>query len=134
VSGLDGAVIGQAHYATRAALENILGTRGLGFPAWVTLTAVHDGRNSPDALVERVRQTAVYPVEEVDDVLAQLRGLVEEGTALTVTDAGTELVREVRRELSDLTAHLYGDLPVDDLETAGRVLELVTARARALLV
>ena len=47
------------------------------------------------------------------------------------TEAGRERHAGIRDGIGALTARLYGDLPAEELEIAGRVLATVTARARA---
>ena len=50
---------------------------------------------------------------------------------ITLTDPGRARYDEIRGALDAVTARLYGDLPADDLATAGRVLATVTTRANA---
>jgi hypothetical protein len=47
------------------------------------------------------------------------------------TDAGQQLHRQIRTAVSQITQRLWGDLPAEDLATAGRVLSTVLARANA---
>jgi hypothetical protein len=132
---LDGAVIGQAHAATRAALEELLEGRQLDFAGWVTLTAVAGGRTDLASLRDRVRQTRVYPVDALGTVLDRLRAhdVLEGEAVLALTPRGRDVVTDVRAELAELTHALYGDLDPADLVVAGRVLTLVAERARARL-
>jgi hypothetical protein len=50
-----------------------------------------------------------------------------------VTDAGRQLHGRIRAAIAEITGRLWGDLPAEDLATAGRVLSIVTARANAQL-
>jgi DNA-binding GntR family transcriptional regulator len=54
-----------------------------------------------------------------------------DGARFALTEAGQARYRQIRTALDGITARLYGDLPAEDLATAGRVLAIVTARADA---
>jgi hypothetical protein len=49
---------------------------------------------------------------------------------VTLTDAGRQLHGEVNTAVAGVTQRLWGDLAVEDLATAGRVLSTVLARAK----
>jgi hypothetical protein len=49
--------------------------------------------------------------------------------AIVPTDAGRRLNADIRAATTDVTRRLWGDLPGDDLATAGRVLSTVLTRA-----
>jgi hypothetical protein len=53
------------------------------------------------------------------------------GTALTVTDTAQQLHSRIRTTIAEITQRLWGDLPAEDLATAGRVLSIITERASA---
>ncbi len=67
----------------------------------------------------------------MDDLVAA--GLATGPDPLEPTARGEELAARVRAGIATLTDRLYGDLPADDLATAGRVLAVVTARANEAL-
>jgi hypothetical protein len=48
-----------------------------------------------------------------------------------LTDRGQRVHGRVRAATTEITERLWGDLPADDLATAGRVLDTVLARANA---
>lgn len=50
---------------------------------------------------------------------------------MKLTDAGQQLHTRIRTATTQVTQRLWGDLPVEDLATAGRVLSTVLARANA---
>ena len=52
---------------------------------------------------------------------------------VAVTDHGADRQLLIRGEIDTITARLYGDLPAEDLATAGRVRVTVTERANAML-
>jgi DNA-binding MarR family transcriptional regulator len=54
-----------------------------------------------------------------------------EGSQLEVTAAGRQLYARIRAQVLQITERMWGDLPAEDLETAGRVLNAVRARADA---
>jgi hypothetical protein len=47
------------------------------------------------------------------------------------TDAGQQLHGQIRTAVTQITQRLWGDLPAEDLATAGRVLSTVLTRANA---
>ncbi|WP_329539479.1 hypothetical protein [Streptomyces sp. NBC_01358] len=138
---VNGQVIGQAHYATRAVLESLLTATGTTFHQSVALNATADsgGRIERPGLVDRMTSTLKIDPTAVETVLTGLiaQGLLAEEPGdparLAMTAAGSELHRTHRAALSEVTARLYADLPAEDLATTGRVLTEVTARANAVL-
>ena len=136
---LNGQVLGEAERATRAVLDRLLTPRGLTFHHWVVLNIAGAGPVERDQLVARMthmlkidRPTALEAITELTS-----RGLVEavpsgeEPAVVTLTDAGQARHGEARTAANEITTRLYGDLPADDLATAGRVLTVITARANA---
>ncbi|MEW1689327.1 hypothetical protein ACIQOF_14945 [Streptomyces sp. NPDC091265] len=138
---VNGQVIGQAHYATRAVLERLLAGTGTTFHQSVALNATADGGGVIERhrLVERMTSTLKTDSAVAESALSELiaAGLLEERTdgtpQLALTAAGRELHRTHRTGIADITARLYADLPPEDLATAARVLTVVTARANAVL-
>ncbi|MER6119718.1 hypothetical protein [Streptomyces sp. NPDC001743] len=138
---VNGQVIGQAHYATRAVLEGLLAADGTTFHESVALNATADNGGSIDRhrLVERMTSTLKTDTLTVEAVLAGLitQGLLEEqpgdAARLAQTAAGDALHRRHRAGIAEITTRLYADLPAEDLATAARVLTEVTARANAVL-
>ncbi|WP_326733924.1 hypothetical protein [Streptomyces sp. NBC_01022] len=138
---VNGQVIGQAHYATRAVLERLLAETGATFHESVALNATADGDGSieRDRLVERMTSTLKVDTTTAEAALSGLlaQGLLEEQSAdvarLTLTAAGKETHRAQRAGIATITARLYADLPAEDMAAAGRVLTELTARANAVL-
>lgn len=130
---LNGQIIGQAERATRAIFERLLAKRGTPFEQWVAINLTATDPGTLDTLVARMAdglKTGPASVAAVvDDAVRS--GLLTGTGALTA--AGRALFDDISAELSELTGRLYGDLPADDVETAGRVLVEVTARANASL-
>jgi DNA-binding MarR family transcriptional regulator len=132
-------VIGQTEKALNAILERQLAGTGLTEPQWVTLTltVVGGGTVERDDLVGRVagalkvgEAQARAPITEL--AAAQLlEGSDAEGSPVSVTDAGRHLHGQIRTAVAQITERLWGDLPAEDLATAGRVLSTVLARANA---
>jgi DNA-binding MarR family transcriptional regulator len=60
-----------------------------------------------------------------------LQAPADDGSPVRLTDAGQQLFARVRAAVTEITERLWGDLPAEDLATAGRVLSIVTARANA---
>ena len=53
------------------------------------------------------------------------------GSAVTVTGTAQQLHSRIRAAIAEITQRLWGDLPAEDLATAGRVLAIITERANA---
>ena len=131
---LNGQIIGQAERATRTLLDRRLRDSGLAFEEWVAVNQVHAGVGGRQALVARLEGGLKIDAEAagraVDAVIGA--GLVAmDATQLTLTDAGLQRYAVVSAEIAAITARLYGDVPPEDLEVAGRVLSLLTERANA---
>lgn len=134
-------VIGQTEKALNAILDRQLAGTGLTEPQWVTLTltltGVSGGTVDRDQLVGRV--AGVLKVSEAeaqahitDLAAAQLLQAPDgERSPVKLTVAGQQLQGRIRTAVTQITQRLWGDLPADDLATAGRVLSIVLARANA---
>ncbi|MGI5403511.1 MarR family winged helix-turn-helix transcriptional regulator [Streptomyces sp. CA-135486] len=138
---LNGQVIGQAHYATRALLETVLAPTGTTFNQSVALNAVADGGEAVERGALVARMTGALKIDE-SAVQATIRELAEsklleslpgDASRLRLTEAGRTLNGQIRAAVAEITERLYGGLPAEDLQTAGRLLALVTARANAAL-
>jgi DNA-binding MarR family transcriptional regulator len=132
-------VIGQTEKALGAILDRQLAGTGLTERQWVTLTVTvaSGGAVDRDQLVGRLAG-----ILKVSEAAAQARmtelagaGLLQvpdgEGAVVKVTDAGQQLHSRIRSAITEITERLWGDLPAEDLATAGRVLSTVLARANA---
>ncbi|GAA1373927.1 MarR family transcriptional regulator [Streptomyces beijiangensis] len=134
---VNGQVIGQAHYATRALLEGLLVQSGATFHQTLGLNYVATRGGSADigaivdALVGGVKIEAELARTVVDELIAAKLLEAAPGDLVRFTDAGAELHANTRAAGAELTVRLYGDIPAADLETAGRVLALVTERANS---
>ena len=135
---LNGQVLGEAERATRAVLDRVLARSGLTFHDWVVLNIAGAGPVGRDHLVARMTHALKIDEVAVLDAVTELtgRGLVEAGPSgevslVTLTGAGRARHGEIRAAVDEITTRLYGDLPADDLATAGRVLTVITARANA---
>ncbi|MEU4493611.1 hypothetical protein AB0F96_09150 [Streptomyces sp. NPDC023998] len=138
---LNGQVIGQAHYATRALLESVLAPTGTTFNQSVALNAVAGGGEAVEHGALVARMTGTLKIDE-SAVLATICELAEsqllqtlpgDTSRLRLTEAGRALNGRIRAAVAEITERLYGGLPAEDLQTAGRLLTLVTARANAAL-
>jgi DNA-binding MarR family transcriptional regulator len=132
-------VIGQTEKALNAILDRQLAGTGLTEPLWVTLTltAASGGTVDRDQLVGRVAGALKVSEADAEAHLAELAAaqLLEtpesEGSPVKLTDAGQQLQGQIRTSVTQITDRLWGDLPAEDLATAGRVLSTVLARANA---
>jgi DNA-binding MarR family transcriptional regulator len=132
-------VIGQTEKALDAILERQLAGTGLTEPQWVTLTltVASGGTVDLDQLVDRVAAALKVSEAEAYAYITELATaqllLVSDGeeSPVKLTDAGQQLQGQIRAAVARITERLWGDLPAEDLATAGRVLSIVLARANA---
>jgi DNA-binding MarR family transcriptional regulator len=130
-------VIGQTEKALNAILHRQLAGTGLTEPHWVTLTLTiaSGGTLERDQLIGRVAGALKVSDSEAQARITELAAaqLLEapdgDGSPVTVTDAGQQLHSQIRTAVTQITERLWGDLPAEDLATAGRVLSTVLARA-----
>ena len=130
-------VLGETEKALNAILYRELTAVGLTEHQWITLRlTVTAGGEIPRAqLVGRLGGALkVDPAEaeaRVDDLVAG--GLLEPSAEgrVAVTEAGAQLHARIRAAVSEITERLWGDLPAGDLETTGRILMTILARANA---
>ncbi|WP_055530696.1 MarR family winged helix-turn-helix transcriptional regulator [Streptomyces graminilatus] len=133
---LDARLIGLAHYAGRAVLENVLARHGVTFQQSVTLrlVAIAEGPVERESLVGEIGGALKIDRAEAHTVVGQLvEGglLTADSTRLTITDAGRELYRITSGETAPISARIYAGIPTEDLAVAGRVLSLIIGRANA---
>jgi DNA-binding MarR family transcriptional regulator len=101
----------------------------------LTLTVASGGTVERDELISRVagalKVTDAEAKVRVDELAAARLVDVPDDPAspVQVTDAGRDLQSRIRSEVGEITQRLWGDLPAEDLATAGRVLSGVLARA-----
>jgi DNA-binding MarR family transcriptional regulator len=141
---LNGHVIGQAHYATRALLERRLDRLGVTFPQSVVLNFIGRGGQAEDGAQRVERQVVIGRLTgglKIDADAAEAivvgttdAGLISpvEGTSeLELTETGRRHLATIGAGIAELTARLYGDFPTEELAAAARVLATVTERANA---
>lgn len=133
------ALIGQTEKTLNAILERQLAGTGITEPQWVTLTMALVGGGVIDRaeLIRRVSGATKFSEASVAERIIELAaaGLVSDVGAdgIQVSDAGKAQWTQVRTALGPIIQGLWGDLPAEDLATAGRVLSTVLARANAAL-
>lgn len=130
---LNGQIIGQTERATRAVFDLVLADADISFESWVTLNLVATpGELSEESLLEQLvtglRVSPAIAHDATGD--GRRRGLITGDTTIRPTPAGSELFERITAGIAGIADRLYGDIPADDLVTARRVLEIVTARAR----
>jgi hypothetical protein len=129
-------LIGQTENALNAILARELEGTGLTEPRWVVLNlalAAGDGVARPD-LASRAGSALKVPAADADTRIGELADaqlLAASGPEILVTEAGRTLHARIRGAILEITGRLWGDLPEDDLATAGRVLGTVLDRANA---
>ncbi|MFI6783099.1 MarR family winged helix-turn-helix transcriptional regulator [Micromonospora sp. NPDC050276] len=137
VPTLNGQVIGQAHYATRALLERAVAPLGVEFNQVLVLNILANGPAERAQLTQRITSTLKVHEPEVRRVLATLvdANLVEvdpdAATRLRLTDAGHAVQARIADAVVGISARMYAGIPTDEASAAARVLTLVTQRANA---
>ena len=132
-------LIGQTEKTLNAILTRQLTGTNLTEPQWVTLTLAVIGGGSFDRgeLLTRVAGALKVSDAEAQARIAELAAAKlldapdEQGSPITVTDAGKDQHARIRGAVTEITGRLWGDLPAEDLATAGRVLAIVLERANA---
>ena len=114
---LFGQILGGAQNAAGQALARLLAAEGTTFEHWLVLISLGTATPTPRPFDDGA----------VADLTAA--GLVGPGPALT--PAGEERYAHLRTEIAALSAGFLADVPPDDVATARRVLEALTARAEA---
>jgi len=132
-------VIGQTENALGALMNRVLARTGGTFRQWVALnlTVASGGVIGRGLLVSRMTgalkiddSAAVAAIAELIDS-QMMESPPGEDSRVGLTDAGRARYKEIRTAIGEINARLYGDLPPNDLATAGRVLATITARANA---
>ena len=133
-------VIGQAEKTMNAILDRLLAGTGLSEPQWVilTLAVTGGGPAERDQFTRTVAGALKISETEAraligDLVTAQRLQITGEPPAVTVTGPARQLHSRIRAAIAGITQRLWGDLPAEDLATAGRVLSIITERANAQL-
>lgn len=134
---LNSQIIGQAENALRAILNRALArTGGSTYQHWaaLNLTAAGGGAIERDQLVGRLTGALKIDDAAAQAAIAELTAahlLQDQGSRIGFTDTGQARYRQIRTDLDQTNARLFGDLSADDLATAGRVLIVITDRANA---
>jgi hypothetical protein len=112
-------IIGQAEKTLNAILFRLLAGPGLTEAQWITLTltAARGGATGRGQLVLAAARLVANPGDDAGPV--------------RLTAAGTEVFGQIQAAVTEVTQRLWGDLPAQDLATAGRVLSIITERANA---
>ena len=133
-------VIGQAEKTMNAILDRLLAGTGLSEPQWVILTLAVTGggpaeRDQFTRTVAGALKISEAGARELvgEMVTAQQLQITGESPAVTATGAALQLHSRISAATTEITQQLWGDLPAEDLATAGRVLAIITERAEAQL-
>ena len=131
-------VIGQAEKTLNAILGRELAGTSLTEPQWVILTLAVTGGGAAgrDRFTSMVADALKISEAEAKArvagmVTAQQLTITGQGSAVTVTGTARQLHSRIRAAITEITQQLWGDLPAEDLATAGRVLAIITERANA---
>jgi DNA-binding MarR family transcriptional regulator len=131
-------LIGQTEKSLNAILDRELAGSGVTEPQWVALVfAVLAGGTTDRAqLVARIAAALKSADDAAEARIAELTdaGLLAasvDDEQVNVTDAGQSMHSGIRERVVEITQRLWGDLPAEELETAGRVLNTVLERANA---
>ncbi|WP_250006380.1 hypothetical protein [Actinoplanes sp. M2I2] len=128
-------LVGRTEKALNAILGRTLAGRGITEPQWValTLTVTAGGADPAGLVAEALRVPEAVARERLGELaLADLVRL-EPGRPAEATARGRDLWQAVRGETGRIADDLWGDLPAGDRDAAARVLNVVLARAGAVL-
>jgi DNA-binding MarR family transcriptional regulator len=133
------AVLGQTEKALNAILDRQLAGTDLTERHWITLTltVVSGGTVDRDQLIGQVAGGLKVDESEAQSLIDDLAAarLVQapdgEGGLVKLTDSGQLLHSQIRGAVTQITERMWGDLPAEDLATAGRVLSTILERANA---
>jgi DNA-binding MarR family transcriptional regulator len=129
------ALIGQTENALNAILDRRLEGTGLTERHWVTLAIAASGAlTTGDELAQAVAGALKATELDARALIEQLseNDLIAVGEdEVVLTEAGRALTTRLRSELTEVTTRLWGDLPQEELDSAGRVLNTVLGRANA---
>ena len=131
-------VIGQTEKSLNAILDRQLAGTGLTEPQWVILTLAvtsggtiqHDQFTGQVAGALKISEAGAQ-ARIAELVTARHLEASAEASAVAVTGAARQLHGRIRAAITEITDRLWGDLPAEDLATAGRVLAIVNERANA---
>ena len=138
---LFGQVLGQAHRASTALLEDLLARHDTSFESWVSLNTLSQQEPGVDRNQFRSQLATAFQTDEeaVERLLTQLEagGLIrvdrDNGmSSVTMTPEGLAQYAELRESIGNLSAQLLADVDPDDLAAARRVLEQMRTRAESL--
>jgi DNA-binding MarR family transcriptional regulator len=129
-------LIGRTEKSLNAILGRILRDSGLSEPEYVAMRVCAAHPSAPRADITAQLATAFRKGEaHASDLIDALigAGIVQSDAAgaLDLTASGRELYDSMVAETEAVTTRLWGDLPAEDLELAGRVLMTVLRRAAA---
>lgn len=125
-------LIGETEKTLNALLRQFLDDTGLTEPQWVTLQLAAELDGSVDAAGLAAATTDRAHFSDADAIVASLteRALLGSGRP---SSAGLELIDRVRARVRAGAGEIWQGLPADDVAVAGRVLNEVVRRARAVL-
>ena len=132
-------LLGQAEKTMNAILFQLLAGPGLTEAQWITLTltAAGGGSTGRGQLAAQVAHALKVSEAQAREHLASLAAAQllqdpgDDAGPMRFTAAGTEVFGQIRGATAEVVTRLWGDLPAEDLATAGRVLSIITERANA---
>jgi DNA-binding MarR family transcriptional regulator len=122
-------VIGETEKTLNAFLGRLLAGTGVTEPQWVILSIAVAGGGSvtPQQAAFALKLTEPQAQDQLEQLTAA--GYLTDG--ISVTPRARDLFSRTRAATHEITERLWGDLPAEDLATAGRVLSIITERANA---
>jgi DNA-binding MarR family transcriptional regulator len=127
-------ILGETEKALNAILRRELAGTQLTEPGWValSLTMASGEVVAADELLGRIQGGLKVTPAEAEarvDELEAARVVRHEDGVVAITDHGRKVFAQVRGEVVRITGRMWGDLPAADLDTTGRVLGEILARA-----
>jgi len=133
MSALNPQILGLAENAHRAILNRALNGTGLTYESYVALKIASGGPVPAVAFPGTIAGALKVDPEAADQIIADLAaaGLLTADSSLT--DQARDLLDRIGAAVGSSVAGAYAGIPAEDLETAGRVLTLITDRLTAIL-
>jgi hypothetical protein len=129
-------VLGQAEKAHQAMLDHITAGTGITYHQFVALTMIgaSGGLVGRDQLVDQLIGALKMDRVAAGTIIADLAAdglFLDLSDEVAFTEAGQSRHRQLRATVDDVVGRVYGDLPAEDLATAGSLLTTITTRLNA---
>jgi DNA-binding MarR family transcriptional regulator len=132
-------IVGQAENAHRPVLDRVLLATGTSMSQWVALvmTAESGEGLGRDELARQIASALKVNGITAEGAITELTtahlltGASSASTHVQITQAGRARYQQIRTGVDEVVTRAYRDIPTEDLQSAARVLALITERLDA---